>query len=94
MGQESDVQGSVPVALPARGEVFIDSRSSDRAMRVSWHAEVGLVVLSLWREDRCTATFRLPVAEVPALVHALVEGLAHSADPHAPRAAFPPYAGH
>ncbi len=92
MGQEPGAQDAVLVALPARGEVFVDSRGSDRAMRVSWHAEVGLVVLSLWREDRCTATFRLPVAEVPALVHALVEGLAHSADPHAPGAAFPPYA--
>lgn len=93
MRQEPGAQGAASVALPMRGEVFVDSRGSDRAMRVSWHAEVGLVVLSLWREDRCTATFRLPVAEVPALVHALVEGLAHSADPHAPRAAFPPYAG-
>ena len=62
--------------LPARGEVFVDQRGSERALRVSWHPEVGLVVLSLWRENRCVGTFRLEPDEVPALVDALVTGLA------------------
>ena len=39
----------------------------------------GLVVLSLWREDRCVGTFRLEAEEVPALVNALVTGLAAAA---------------
>ena len=66
-------------ALPARGEVFADQRGTDRALRVSWHSELGLVVLSVWREDRCVATFRLEAEEVPALVNALVTGLAAAA---------------
>ena len=66
-------------ALPARGEVFCDQRGTERALRVSWHSEVGLVVLSLWREDRCVGTFRLEAEEVPALVNALVTGLAPAA---------------
>ena len=46
-------------ALPARGEMFPDTRGAERALRVSWHPEAGSVVLSLWREDRCVGTFRL-----------------------------------
>jgi hypothetical protein len=65
--------------LPAAGEVFLDSRGSGRALRVSWHrfgpVENDLVVLSLWRGGTCTATFRLPVEDVPDLVAALQEGL-------------------
>jgi hypothetical protein len=65
--------------LPAAGEVFLDARGSGRALRVSWHrlgpVENDLVVLSLWRGGTCTATFRLPVEDVPDLVSALQEGL-------------------
>ena len=63
-------------ALPARGEMFVNQRGTERALRVSWHPEAGLVVLSLWREYRCVGTFRLAAEEVPALVNALVTGLA------------------
>ena len=68
-------------ALPARvetfrSEMFPDTRGTERALRVSWHPEAGLVVLSLWREDRCVGTFRLEAGEVPALVNTLVTGLA------------------
>ena len=70
-------------ALPARGEIFLDQRGTERALRVSWHPGVGLVVLSLWREDRCVGTFRLEAAEVPALINALVTGLAGAAAVHA-----------
>ncbi|MDP9399080.1 MAG: hypothetical protein M3P96_15245 [Actinomycetota bacterium] len=63
-------------ALPRHGQVFLDPRGADRVLRVSCHAEAGLVVLSLWQADSCTATFRLPMAEVPDLVSALVGGLA------------------
>ena len=35
--------------LPAAGEVFLDARGADRALRVSWHAEADVVVLSLWQ---------------------------------------------
>ncbi len=57
--------------LPARGEVFLDARGGARSLRVSWHDESGVVVLSLWRGPACAGTFRLPVEEVPALIDAL-----------------------
>jgi hypothetical protein len=61
--------------LPAAGEAFLDARGGGRALRVSWHGEAGLVVLSLWSGDTCTGTFRLPAEDVPDLVHALVAAL-------------------
>ncbi len=64
------------VALPQRGEVFLDARGDDRALRVSWHSEQGVVVLSLWRGALCSCSFRLPIADAPALIAALVDGLA------------------
>lgn len=73
--------------LPATGEVFLDSRGSGRALRVSWHGEVDLVVLSLWHGGTCTGTFRLPVEDVPDLIATLREGLARSYDVHRARLA-------
>ncbi len=70
--------------LPAAGEVFLDTRGSGRALRVSWHhlvpGEGDLVVLSLWNGSTCTGTFRLAVQDVPDLVDALRDGLARSFD--------------
>jgi hypothetical protein len=60
------------------GEVFLDARGQGRALRVAWHSESGVVVLSLWRENACVATFRLPVDEVPELIDSLRAGLAHA----------------
>lgn len=57
--------------LPRRGSVFLDSRGDDRALRVSWHEEAGLVVLSLWRGNVCTGSFRLEPEQVPALIDTL-----------------------
>ncbi len=73
--------------LPATGEVFLDARGSGRALRVSWHGEVDLVVLSLWHGGTCTGTFRLPVEDVPDLIATLREGLARSYDVHRARLA-------
>ena len=69
--------GAQVVAAPAgrRGELFLDDRGEQRTLRLTWHREVDLVVLSLWREGRCTGTFRLRVSEVPALISALQSGL-------------------
>lgn len=61
--------------LPATGEIFLDARGGDRAMRVSWHHESGLVVLSLWRDNVCAGSFRLAVDEVPELISLLRSGL-------------------
>ena len=61
--------------LPQAGSIFLDARGGDRALRVSWHTEAGLVVLSLWRENVCSGTFRLSIDEVPELIDTLRAGL-------------------
>ena len=61
--------------LPQAGSIFLDVRGGDRALRVSWHTEAGLVVLSLWRENVCSGTFRLSIDEVPDLIESLRAGL-------------------
>jgi hypothetical protein len=66
--------------LPETGSIFLDARGGDRALRVSWHQESGLVVLSLWRDNVCTGSFRLAVDEVPELIAMLREGLARAYD--------------
>lgn len=62
-------------ALTEPGSIFLDPRGSDRALRVSWHQEHEVVVMSLWRDNLCTATFRLGIDEVPDLIALLREGL-------------------
>ena len=66
--------------LPETGAIFLDARGGDRAMRVSWHTEAGLVVLSLWRENVCTGSFRLAVDEVPELISTLRAALDQAYD--------------
>jgi hypothetical protein len=67
------------VAFPTRGEVFVDQRGEGRALRLAWHTESDVVVLSLWQADRCSGTFRLPIDDVPKFVQALVDGLGAAA---------------
>ena len=64
--------------LPEAGSIYLDARGGDRALRVSWHHEAGLVVLSLWRENVCAGSFRLGIDEVPALIELLRTGLVRS----------------
>ena len=77
-------------ALPARRRhLAIDERGI--GLRATWHFERGLVNLSLWREDRCVETFRLPVREAATLVAFLVDGLADAAsEPAVPRLTVAP----
>jgi hypothetical protein len=60
---------------PVGAEFFLDTRGDARSMRVRWHHRDGLVLLSLWRGDECTGTFRLPIDEVPTLIEMLRSGL-------------------
>lgn len=71
--------------MPARGEAFSDARGDARALRASWHGEAGVLVLSLWRGNRCVATHQLPTSDVPRLVQVLVEGLASAVTPASER---------
>ena len=63
---------------PQSREVFLDPRGQDRTLRVTWHHESEVVVLSLWRDNLCAATFRLTADEVPELIAVLRRGLDHS----------------
>ncbi|MEO7350571.1 MAG: hypothetical protein ABIR34_12855 [Marmoricola sp.] len=65
---------AVPPA-PLGAEFFLDTRGGARSLRVRWHQTDGLVLLSLWRGDECTGTFRLAVDEVPTMIEALRAGL-------------------
>lgn len=74
--------------LPRAGEVFFDVRGSSRCMRLSWYADTGVAVFSIWQGAQCTGTFRLPLAELPRMAEALRSG------PAAEAGAAPPGTGH
>lgn len=71
-----------PSPLPATGEVFLDARGDARSLRVSWHPEADLVVLSLWQAGTCVGSFRLPITEVPDLIDVLRGGLQTAYEEH------------
>jgi hypothetical protein len=60
-------------ALSARRDMFLDERGA--ALRVTWHPERDLVVLSVWHGDSCVGTFRMPVQDVPRLSGLLAAAL-------------------
>ena len=62
--------------LPSTGRPFFDVREGGRSMRVSWHPDDDLFVLSLWRDGVCTGTFRLDRASTPELIDMMVSSLA------------------
>ena len=76
-----------PTVLPVRGEVVVDARGGGRALRVSWHPEHGVVVLSVWRGAVCVGTVQVVQADVPHLVDVLVRGLAAGGEPPVERPA-------
>jgi hypothetical protein len=43
-------------------------------MRLSWYADTGVAVFSIWQGGTCTGTFRLPVADLPRMVQILQRG--------------------
>jgi hypothetical protein len=51
--------------FPRRQLVLVDERGV--SLRVTWHDEYELLVLSVWHDDRCTGSFRLTVADAPQL---------------------------
>jgi hypothetical protein len=55
------------VALPKTGDVFEDVRGGDRTMRVTCHPQRGTVVVSLWVDKICRASFQLAEADLPRL---------------------------
>ncbi len=54
--------------FPSPGDVFTDVRGDDRTMRVSYHHESDLVVVSLWAGRDCRASFRLAADDLTRLI--------------------------
>ncbi|HLI57428.1 MAG TPA: hypothetical protein VKY26_10420 [Actinomycetota bacterium] len=59
--------------LYKRGEFFIDDRG--HGLQLSWSPEREVIVVSLWHEDRCVGTVRLPIADAPRASAFLMEAL-------------------
>lgn len=74
-----------------RRQWFTDARDDGRRMEVSWHADEGIVIMSLWHGSICRATFRLPVEQAPGLIQTLADALgdAIQAEPSSGRAGRP-----
>jgi hypothetical protein len=43
-------------------------------MRLSWYADTGVAVFSIWQGGTCTGTFRLTIADLPRMIQALQRG--------------------
>jgi hypothetical protein len=59
--------------LPQRQAVLVDERGV--SLRLTWHAERDQVVLSLWHDGTCAASFRLPVEEAPQVAGFLMAAI-------------------
>jgi hypothetical protein len=66
----------VAAALLRRRNVVLDRRGEGRALRVTWHHEASVAVVSVWRDDRCSGTVQVAAEDVPALIAVLAQGLA------------------
>ena len=62
-----------------RRVVVEDVRRNDTYMRVTWHDDARVFVVSHWRGDVCVAATRIGADAAPDLVTLLVRGLAASA---------------
>jgi hypothetical protein len=71
---DSHMSASDAAPLPRLGEVFFDVRGSSRSMRLSWYADTGVAVFSIWQGGVCTGTFRLPIDDLPRMVEMLQRG--------------------
>ncbi len=74
MGNMSASDASDAAPLPRLGEVFFDVRGSARSMRLSWYADTGVAVFSIWQAGTCTGTFRLPMGELERMIGTLRRG--------------------
>jgi len=68
-------------------EVLLDSRGT--GLRLSWHAEEGVAVLSIWRDDRCIGTFRATPSDMASVIAYLSIVLAAQAEAGLPAHAEP-----
>jgi hypothetical protein len=60
------------------GAWFSDQRSPSRRLHVSWHGAERLIVLSVWHEDRCAASFRMPVQDAGKLIATIADAMSRA----------------
>jgi hypothetical protein len=65
-------------------EWFVDRRTPDRRLQVTWHTDHRTAVLSTWQGDTCTGTFQLPIEDTARLIAHLADGLSTAATAPAP----------
>jgi hypothetical protein len=70
--------------MPTVGDVFHDVRGDDRTMRVSYHQDRGIVVVSLWAGRVCRGSFRLAADDVARLAVLLSDTVAPAGATGAP----------
>jgi hypothetical protein len=63
------------VPLPSSSRWAGDVREDGRAVRATAHPDLGLLTLSVWRDDTCTGTVQLAPADVAGLVARLTDCL-------------------
>ncbi len=59
--------------LPQRQAVLVDERGV--SLRLTWHGERDQVVMSIWHDRTCTASFRLPIEEAPRMAGFLMAAM-------------------
>ena len=57
---------------------FSDHRSPARRLHISWHGAERIIVLSIWHENRCTASFRLPVQDAGRMIAAVADAMSRA----------------
>lgn len=61
-----------------------DGDLDTKHLRVTWHPERQLFVVSTWNSDVCTGTIKIPVQQAPELMRLLVDGMSDAINvPHA-----------
>jgi hypothetical protein len=51
--------------MPVRREVFADERG--HVIQLTWHPDSGIIVASIWHQETCLGTVRLPAADATRL---------------------------
>jgi hypothetical protein len=64
--------------LPQRQAVLVDERGV--SLRLTWHGERDQVVMSIWHDGTCTASFRLQIEEAPRMAGFLMAAMGDWAD--------------
>lgn len=78
-GVPARVAGLTDLAAPPPRRVVLPDARGRGGLRVSWHAERGVVVFSHWRDDVCIGTTRLPLQRTGELAAFLTAHLSEEA---------------